>query len=368
MNCPKNYPKNCPKNLPMDTSRAYDILGIHEDDKTDITIELVKRQYKKKALQYHPDKNRTADAQQMASSVQMFREVAEAYQYLVKQESWDNCDLNGVGDQWPSDISSDDLRDILRREFADIFNTDSNDPSNTEQSPYINILLSFLGNVVGKDVFSNVQSKIFYMIIHKICVSCEPKVLDIMKKLDPLIIQKIYGILETNQSVFHFSETFLSSIQDIIKTKSQSHNTSKDEQIILYTFLDDLFANNLYKLHILGKQYIIPLWHHELVYDISGGGDLYVQCVPLLPDNMSIDENNNLHIQLQYPISDLLETDENSVTIFGNKTVKFRSQDLKIKKEQSWTICGQGIPKINPTQIYDISKKGDIILHVNIVK
>ena len=346
-----------------DISRAYDVLGIDEDTIDEITVEIIKRQYKRKALQYHPDKNKSMEA------VQMFREVAEAYQYLVKHESWKNWDSK----QNIHDISTDDLRDILRQEFADIFGNNSdhtNQHTGSNQSPYINILLSFLENAVGKDVFSGVQSKIFYMIIQKICVSCEPSVLAILQKLDPAIIQKIYEILETNQSVFHFSETFLLSIQDILKTKLQSNQSTdqlKDEKIILYTFLEDLFANNLYKLHILGKQYIIPLWHHELVYDISGGGDLFVQCVPLLPDTMSIDENNNLHIKLEYQVSDLLEKDEVIVTIIGNKTVKFRPHDLKIKKEQSWTICGQGIPKINPTQIYDISKKSDIILHIQIM-
>ena len=346
-----------------DTSRAYDILGIDEDAIDEITIDVIKRQYKRKALQYHPDKNKSQE------SVHMFREVAEAYQYLIKHESWKNCDNKHV-----DDISTDDLRDILRQEFADIF---GNNPDQASQSsPYINILLSFLENVVSKDVFSGVQSKIFYMIIQKICVSCEPSVLAILQKLDPAIIQKIYEILETNQSVFHFSETFLLSIQDILTSKMQSSNQStdqstdqsKDEKIIVYTFLEDLFANNLYKLHISGKQYIIPLWHHELVYDISGGGDLFVQCVPLLPDTMSIDENNNLHIQLEYSVLDLLEKDEVIVTLFGNKTVKFRPHDLKIKKDQSWTICGQGIPKINPTQIYDISKKGDIVLCIQIME
>ena len=137
-----------------DTSRAYDILGIDEDAIDEITIDVIKRQYKRKALQYHPDKNKSQE------SVHMFREVAEAYQYLVKHESWKNWDSK----QNIHDISTDDLRDILRQEFADIFGNNSdhaNEDTASNQSPYINILLSFLENAVGKDGFSGVKSATF---------------------------------------------------------------------------------------------------------------------------------------------------------------------------------------------------------------
>ena len=140
-----------------------------------------------------------------------------------------------------------------------------------------------------------------------------------------------------------------------------------DEHIILYTFLDDLMQNNLYRLTVNQTQYIIPLWFHELVYD-KDGHDIIVQCVPILPDNMNIDENNNLVIQLSYTITELLANDEIIVKTFEfGKKIAFNPKNLKICKTQSWIILGEGISKINPKNIYDISKKGDIILNITII-
>jgi hypothetical protein len=339
----------------MNHELAYTILEI--DDDQDITIDIIKRQYRKKALIYHPDKNKTDD------SKQKFQEISAAYQFLI------------------GDLENDDydqLREMLRQEMMNMFSEQTRQSG--QSTGYTNILFSFLENVVGKEVFSSVQTKIFYMIIQKICISCEPKALELLKKLDKTTIQKIYEILEMHHEVFHFSETFLDSIRELMRQTVQL-----DERIIIYTFLEDLMANNLYRLTINNKRYIIPLWFHELVYD-QDGREIYVQCVPILPDNMTIDENNNLIIQLQYTLSELWSNacthDEIIVNEFRsrlsvnshsdnsdntNKIIRFKPSELKMCKKQSWTIVGQGLSKINNKNIYDISERGNIILCIDIV-
>ena len=44
------------------------------------------------------------------------------------------------------------------------------------------------------------------------------------------------------------------------------------------------------------KTYFVPLWHNELYFgdEKSNEGEIIVKCVPELPENISIDENNNL--------------------------------------------------------------------------
>ena len=320
----------------MNHKKACEILGI---DINNITSEIVKRQYKKKALIYHPDKNRSADA------AIKFQEIHDAYQFLIQTPSWYQDIQENIFAEFKME------HDLYESMFEGVFNDVSNE--------YNNILFSFLGNVIGKDVFNGVQNKIFYMIIQKLCDRCEGKAIELLEKLDKSILLKIYEILELHQEVFHFSTNFLTLIRDIVHKK-----TSKDECILLYTFLEDLLADNLYKLTENGNRYIIPLWHHELVYD-NAGSDLYIKCVPLLPDNMKMDEHNNLNVWLKYNIADIWEK-ESFLVVLGKKDFLIWTKELKMQKEQIYILGGQGISKINTKDIYDVGKRGDIILHIEL--
>ena len=124
--------------------------------------------------------------------------------------------------------------------------------------------------------------------------------------------------------------------------------------------------DSLYRLTVNQRKYIIPLWFHELVYD-QDGHDIYVQCIPILPDNMRLDENNNLYINLKYSISDIWDKSEIIVVQFGKIDVKFQPSQLKLCKNQKYILGNRGISKINTLNIYDITKKSDIILDIELM-
>ena len=314
----------------MNWTNACNILEIPLDQ--DITIEIIKRQYRRKALRYHPDKNNSPDASRI------FQELNEAHEYIKH-----NYNKNNYTDE--------DKEPAI--------------------SGYAGILFSFLKNVIGKEVFDETQSRIFYIIIQNLTCRCEAKVLEILGKLDRSILVKIYKILEMHQEVFHFSDTFLQNINNIIQAFKKN-----DEQVILYTFLEDMLADSLYKLTHLGHTYYVPLWMDELVYDASGS-DSYVQCVPILPDNIMIDTHNNLHIDLEYNIEELWGKDEILVNVSKgtdkgsdnkeiiNKSFAFKPDQLKITGEkQTVVLMGQGISRINTLDIYNVKKRGDVLLHI----
>jgi hypothetical protein len=296
-------------------------LGI--DKSIDITIELLKKQYKMQALRYHPDKNDSPD------SSEKFQRINNAYQYLLK-----------------------------RMEFIDSDDDEDYDEQVEEETKtgYRWVLYKFLKNILTT---SN-DNMLFYKIIEKISTTCENKSLETLEKIDKQRLIKIYEILNKYKHAFHFSNDFFNKVDDIIKRKIEG-----DECIILNPTIDDLFENNLYKLKVDDITYIIPLWHHELVYDHSGN-DLYVKCNPILDNNIRIDDKNNIHIDLVCNISDIL----------GNTTLNFNISkrsfsliinELRIIKKQRIILYEMGISKINTNEIYNISKKSDIIVNLELL-
>ena len=129
--------------------------------------------------------------------------------------------------------------------------------------------------------------------------------------------------------------------------------------------MDDIFDEKLYKLTYNGNVYYIPLWHTELVYD-NYGAELYIQCAPILPDEIEIDDENNVHINLEYTIEDIWNK-PNLEVMLGKRKFRIMRDQLKIMTEQCIVLENKGIPCINTDEIYDVSKKSDIIVHIKII-
>ena len=292
----------------MNFTRACSILDIPNENRNPLNKEIVKKQYRRKALQYHPDKNSGENA------TAEFLLIKEAYHYL----------------------ESDDVDDSI---------------------DYENDLFSFLKQSLNENMM---QNKIFQMILKKIVECCEVKALNILEKIDKKFLVKIYEIFKNHADIMHFSEGFLKSVEQVILNKIQN-----DECVIMNPFLDDLWENNLYKMVEKGGTFLIPLWHHELVYD-NAGCDLYVKIVPVLPDNVKIDEKNNIHIDLLYSIEEIWNSHSVEFAL-GKKQLSFSREMLYMKKKQTVMLHQQGITNINIENIYDISRKSDIIVHLEIV-
>lgn len=306
--------------MDMNYKRALKILEIHQNE---LDIKTVKRKYRMMALLYHPDKNHSDDAQEK------FQEVHSAYEFLLDYLKHDNLE-NGMG--------------------MDI------EPDQDSEFSYKDILIQFLRSISENNTEPNI---LFYNIIHKITEKCEEKSIELLDKLNKEMLLKTYDILYKYHNIFRISEDFVLKVQKIVEERLKH-----DECIILNPTLEDLFEYNIYKLTVGEKILPIPLWHHELVYDINGA-DLYVKCIPILPDDYTIDNENNLTIKLEYNIRDLLEMEEISVTVVNNQ-YKIPIEELRLLKRQQLLLSSTGIPRIISGDIYNITKLADIILDIEL--
>jgi hypothetical protein len=108
--------------------------------------------------------------------------------------------------------------------------------------------------------------------------------------------------------------------------------------------LSQLLNKNVYYL----SQYdiYIPLWHHEIIFK-----NVTININPVLPNNIIIDNDNNIHIIIKNnDIEDIMLGDISFVIEDCIKNINL--------------LKGKGIPKINMKNIYDYSVLSDIILHI----
>jgi len=294
----------------MNYNKACEVLDLTGNPP--FTQEQIKKQYRIKALQYHPDKCDLPDA------AARFTEIHDAYEYLLKCEGYD-------------------------------------EDQNATQSSYQNILVSFLKNILKNET----RNQLFYTILQRISTTCEEKTLKTLEQLDKNTLIKTYEILTKYWRVLHFSEDILQKIQEIIKSKVKN-----DECVILNPTLDDLFENNLYKLSVADFTYIVPLWHHELVYDNSGG-EVIVKCYPMLDDNVYIDDQNNVHVEIEAKVSEMWQKDTHVIKV-GKREFNIVTNMLRLTPHQTVTFPREGISLINTKDVYDVTKRSNVHVHIDL--
>lgn len=297
----------------MNFQKACEIFDLNES--IEINAKELKQRYKIYALKYHPDKNKSPNA------TEKFQELNSAYEYLRKHYKQ---------------------------------NTDSHEMFGVNMT-YSNILFTFLKTVIPIDK----DTDIINVIIQKISKVCESKSIDFLEKLDKEILIKIFKIIKKNKEIFNISDEYIHLIEAVITNK-----TKNDEMIIINPSLDDLLNNNLYRLTINNDTYIIPLWHHELMYD-NNDINIYIKCNPILPDDIDLDDNNNIHIYRTLKINELWGKDVFEINVY-NRKYTIETKKLSLLPNQIVHIPNAGISRINTKDMLDISNLSTVIFHIQL--
>jgi hypothetical protein len=202
------------------------------------------------------------------------------------------------------------------------------------------------------------QKRVFHPLLMKIIGTCET---EIFEKMDVRRAQKIYEILLKYRDYLHLSTQFLEKVCEIIEQKTAT-TTQITEIIVLNPNLDDLFNQLVYKLKVGDDYCLVPLWHSELIYDKH---NLQVQCEPELPENVQLDEYNNVHIWLKYGIGELWSKDRVEFGL-GTQTFEIQTESLRLKREQYIVLEKKGILVPNKINIFSVKDVSDIYVHIEI--
>jgi hypothetical protein len=83
----------------------------------------------------------------------------------------------------------------------------------------------------------------------------------------------------------------------------------------------------------------------------------------MLPENTEIDDKNNILVNLEFKISDIWQRPNVDVHV-GNRMFSITPSLLRLSDHQKLVFTRQGISKINTDDVYDISRKGDVVINI----
>ena len=319
----------------MNYKYACKILDLDETKPHD--TKTIKKSYHALALRYHPDKNNDEEA------IHFFKEVNEAYHYLNHNTRKTETFVDFVTSSW----------------------------NNVEiQKVYVDALMVKVFSVCETHSESIIMSLELpkFILIYKLYTKYK-HLLQFSIEFDNFMEKrKIYLLSQGSLKERQKKNRHLSELSSPPASEPEEELLHNKETMILRPFLDDVIVDNVYKYSYLDHFLLIPLWHHEIEYDISG--EFVVKILPKLPSvNYWIDKDNNLHQSMEYTISELWDCaleNKHMEIFFGKKRFIFYPHDLQLKKTQIWTWKTEGISRINNNNIYDVSIRSDVVLHISI--
>ena len=334
----------------MKYTTACSVLDISEEDAK--LLANVKKQYRKMCLKYHPDKNGHVDTSDM------FLHVQEAYDIVSKMVEDDEKSQEGY------DSDSDTSRETV---FP-------HPPTVQAWMKRLEPLLQVMGHIT--------ESSCWSQIIQFLSTASKNNAMQMLEKMDKEVLLDVYNFLCKHRRRFPCAMDGLVQHIGSLVNSSLHTRTQHDRYVVLYPKLEDLLECNVYKHVEGGKTYIIPTWMEESVFDWSqesldscgnetdqnGCGEFIVNCIPICPEGVMIDENHHVHMNISMSLKEIWDHPDTEPLTFElvGKTYAIRKSTLSMMKHQQHTIYGKGIPVGNSKDVFNVYTKGNIVLHITI--
>jgi len=298
----------------------YALVKLNLDNKynkkniTELTNIELKKSYHIMALNYHPDKNKEINAKEI------FQEIGEAYSFLYN---------------------------IINSNIYNIY--ENNTEEEIYDTPYTDLMINLLKMLLTKQESGEINK------FQKKCIEYTNKLFDqLFDKINLTVLEDIYEFIVKNS--MGLSEDIINIIKNVINQKFMKYN-----MYIITASLENIINSEIFKLEIDEDIVYVPLWHQEMVYE-----NILIKIRPILPDNITIDEYNNMHIKYNDKFINFLNLINQDIKFIQINNYKVYFDDLRFKKNQIILIKNKGIPLINTNDILDNKTKGDICIHIQL--
>ena len=291
----------------MNLEKALKILNITGE----VTESKVKKQYYKMALRCHPDKNNSA------GGAERFHACNDAYVFLQQH-----------------------------------LDVEIEDTNHNYLSLFKKCIRTMFPDIQWDDIFLETT-------VSGIIKNCRKISLKIFEKISKDKAFELYAFLSTHAEVFSLSDTVLKEMYTVLQKKMK-----RDNIVILNPTIDDLLNDKVYKLKIEERTFMVPLWHHEVCFDISGA-DLIVQSLPDLESHIFIDNHNNIICKFEGKIQRVLDTQQIIIKI-GNKFFVVQGENLHIKPQQTYVLRNAGILTVAEEDLYSTKERGHIYVEIKL--
>jgi hypothetical protein len=293
----------------LNLDNKYNIKNI-----TELTSVELKRSYHIMALNYHPDKNKEINAKER------FQEIGEAYTFL---------------------------HNIINSNIYNIY--ENNTEEEIYDTPYTDLMINLLKMLLSKPDSGEINK------FQKKCIEYTNKLLDqLFDKINLNVLEDIYKFIVKNS--MGLSEDMINVIKDLINKKLMKYN-----MYIISPSLENIMNSEIFKLEIEEDIVYFPLWHQEMVYE-----NILIKIQPILPDNVTIDEYNNMHITYEERFINLLNLIKEDIKFIEINNYKVYFEELRLKKIQVVIFKNEGIPLINTNDILDNKIKGNVLIHIHL--
>ncbi len=322
------------ENKIMNIKDARTMLGVSRD----CSLVELKKRYHILALKLHPDKNGNT-----VEATAAFQKLNQAYRLLLL-----DVDLNGDASKMHTDADEDNhsYSNIFMNFIKSLFSK-KHKSENDEDARMNPVLMDLLHRIVND--YASVSVNL------------------LLDSLDPTMLFQLYETLEQYNAAVRMDDGIFDEITRVIREKMQKNNF-----IILKPSLKDVIQNNISVVQFEGQTFYVPLWHSELHYRIEATNkQLIVRCMPELPEHMSIDVNNELHIDVRADIKELLSRGSGALRIplYDSEFVELQVRELHVVPRQTVVLRNNkhGISLICSNDIYDVANKAPICVHVHLV-
>lgn len=355
-----------------DLQNAFEIFSINDESFHKLSLEMLKKEYHKKAKLCHPDKVKT-------NKPNSFQDLQNAYEFLALHKM--------MYTETPNESYETNVENFY--DFVQHMKMFKNKETFRNWLTYWDTKLKFWITMLCKNPKNYIMLQMWFQLLQQynyidyLPESLLAHIKMQFNNMDGNCNQTSKQINEqtTEQSSQHStSEQKTNEVKNNdSKVYSQLHTNllskNKKHHLRLEASFTDIMEQNIYKLEYKNNVLFVPLWHHELEYDITIEDEetkekikteLCVEIIHQLPPRCALDKDNNLHVFYKLPIKEHVLSSDKIAIYVENYEFTLLNKDIKLLRKQTLLNPNRGPPKINPNDLYN-NERAHIYFYIELL-